>query len=163
MATVIDKQKTYLIGDFARTMGLSQRAVRYYEEIGFIKPSRTNGGFRLYSERDIQLISMVRRFKELGMSLEEIRSFLSSSSDGMSQESMIGLKAALLARRMEFEAKINKCREGIEQLEQALEFLTQCASCGAQSDANSCNTCMKNHGVDASPLINPPLENGTAR
>lgn len=58
----------------ART-GLTKRTLRYYEEIGLLAaPSRTEGGYRLYSERDIQELERIKRLKDLlGFSLAEIR------------------------------------------------------------------------------------------
>ena len=58
----------------ART-GLTKRTLRYYEEIGLLPaPTRTEGGYRLYSEREIQELERIKRLKDLlGFSLKEIR------------------------------------------------------------------------------------------
>jgi len=58
----------------ART-GLTKRTLRYYEEIGLLAPpTRTEGGYRLYSEADIHHLERIKRLKELlGFSLAEIR------------------------------------------------------------------------------------------
>lgn len=65
------------IGEVAATVGLSLRTVRYYEEIGLVVPSaRTDGGFRLYSESDVQRLITVKRMKPLGLSLEEMADLL---------------------------------------------------------------------------------------
>ncbi|HLZ21474.1 MAG TPA: MerR family transcriptional regulator [Ktedonobacterales bacterium] len=58
----------------ART-GLTKRTLRYYEEIGLLAaPSRTEGGYRLYSAHDIQELERIKRLKKLlGFSLAEIR------------------------------------------------------------------------------------------
>ena len=58
----------------ART-GLTKRTLRYYEEIGLLPaPTRTEGGYRLYSEADVQQLLRIKRLKELlGFSLAEIR------------------------------------------------------------------------------------------
>lgn len=58
----------------ART-GLTKRTLRYYEEIGLLAPpTRTEGGYRLYSQDDIQHLERIKRLKELlGFSLAEIR------------------------------------------------------------------------------------------
>jgi MerR family transcriptional regulator, copper efflux regulator len=65
------------IGEVAVRVGLSLRTVRYYEEVGLAAPSaRSEGGFRLYSEDDVQRLLVVRRMKPLGLSLEEMRELL---------------------------------------------------------------------------------------
>jgi DNA-binding transcriptional MerR regulator len=58
----------------ART-GLTKRTLRYYEEIGLLAPpTRTEGGYRLYSHDDIQHLERIKRLRDLlGFSLSEIR------------------------------------------------------------------------------------------
>lgn len=61
------------IGDVAERVGLSLRTVRYYEEVGLFSPSaRTEGGFRLYSEADIERLLALKRMKALGLTLDEM-------------------------------------------------------------------------------------------
>lgn len=65
------------IGEVADRTGLSLRTIRYYEEIGLVIPSsRTQGGFRLYTEPDVARLNLVKRMKPLGFSLEEMRDLL---------------------------------------------------------------------------------------
>jgi MerR family transcriptional regulator, copper efflux regulator len=70
-------QRTYQIGDVTERVGLSLRTVRYYEEVGLVVPSdRTAGGFRLYTEEDIERLIMAKELKPLGFSLDEVRTVL---------------------------------------------------------------------------------------
>lgn len=65
------------IGEVAERTGLSLRTIRYYGEVGVVTPSgRTSGGFRLYSEADIERLELVKRMKSLDFSLEEMRTLL---------------------------------------------------------------------------------------
>jgi MerR family transcriptional regulator, repressor of the yfmOP operon len=63
------------IGDVAELTGLTQRTIRYYEEVGLLTPpTRTEGDFRLYSRRDVARLAEIVRLKNLlGFSLGEIR------------------------------------------------------------------------------------------
>jgi MerR family copper efflux transcriptional regulator len=62
------------IGEVAENVGLSLRTVRYYEEVGLVTPaSRSEGGFRLYSDADVERLRLLKRMKPLGLSLEEMR------------------------------------------------------------------------------------------
>jgi DNA-binding transcriptional MerR regulator len=63
------------IGEVAEKTGLTQRTLRYYEEVGLLAPpSRLAGGFRLYSPDDVARVEQVRQLKQvLGFSLAEIR------------------------------------------------------------------------------------------
>lgn len=69
-------EETYLrIGEVAELTGLTQRTIRYYEELGLLPPpTRTHGDFRLFSAGDIsRLAEIVRLKKLLGFSLSEIK------------------------------------------------------------------------------------------
>lgn len=63
------------IGEVAERTGVTQRTLRFYEERGLLKPpSRMEGGFRLYSEDDVQRVEQIRRLQNLlGLSLAEIK------------------------------------------------------------------------------------------
>jgi DNA-binding transcriptional MerR regulator len=65
------------IGEVADRTGLSLRTIRYYEEVGLVVPSaRSQGGFRLYTEPDVDRLHVVKRMKPLGFQLEEMRELL---------------------------------------------------------------------------------------
>ncbi|SDB79742.1 DNA-binding transcriptional regulator, MerR family [Raineyella antarctica] len=65
------------IGVVAERTGLSLRTLRHYDEIGLVHPTgRTDGGFRLYSEADVERLLLIRRMKPLGFSLQEMQDLL---------------------------------------------------------------------------------------
>ncbi|MCL9760581.1 MerR family transcriptional regulator [Frankia sp. AiPa1] len=68
------------IGQAAQELGVSIRALRYYQEMGLITPSgRTSGGNRLYAEQDLDRVRRIRELQTLlGFNLDEIRVILSS-------------------------------------------------------------------------------------
>ncbi len=71
-----DRTGAYLqIGEVAERTGVTQRTLRFYEEKGLLTPpSRMEGGFRLYSETDIQRVEQIRQLQKLlGLSLAEIK------------------------------------------------------------------------------------------
>jgi DNA-binding transcriptional MerR regulator len=75
---VIDEH--YQIGEVADTVGLSLRTIRYYEEIGLVPPSgRTEGGFRLYTDSDVDRLRLVKALKPVGMSLETMGDLLEAA------------------------------------------------------------------------------------
>jgi DNA-binding transcriptional MerR regulator len=61
----------YLISDLVEEFGISQRSIRYYEELGLIHPRRTAGNHRIYTKRDRARIKMILRGKHLGFSLQD--------------------------------------------------------------------------------------------
>lgn len=63
------------IGEVAERTGVTQRTLRFYEEKGLLKPpTRMDGGFRLYSEDDVQRVEQIKRLQKLlGFTLAEIK------------------------------------------------------------------------------------------
>lgn len=65
------------IGEVAEAVSLSLRTIRHYEEVGLVAPSgRSAGGFRLYTDDDVDRLRMVKQMKPLDFSLEETRELL---------------------------------------------------------------------------------------
>jgi DNA-binding transcriptional MerR regulator len=68
---------TMHIGELADRSQMSLRTIRHYDEVGLLKPSgRTEGGFRLYTERDFARLLVIRRMKPLGFTLEAMAELL---------------------------------------------------------------------------------------
>ena len=65
------------IGDIAKKIGLTPDAIRFYERNALLpRPPRTQGGFRQYSDSDVETLAFIRRVQGLGFKLSEIRTLL---------------------------------------------------------------------------------------
>lgn len=65
------------IGAAADASGVSAKMIRHYEEIGLIPPAaRTDGGYRLYNERDVHLLRFIRQSRVLGFSMKQIAALI---------------------------------------------------------------------------------------
>jgi MerR family mercuric resistance operon transcriptional regulator len=70
------------IGELARRTGCNIETIRFYEKTGVLAhPVRTEGGFRLYGAEDVRRLSFIRRARELGFSLDEVRAMLRLSDE----------------------------------------------------------------------------------
>lgn len=70
------------VGVVAERLGLSVRTLHHWEEKGLVTPShRSSGGFRLYTEDDIERLLLIRRMKPLEFSLEEMRQLLDAFAE----------------------------------------------------------------------------------
>lgn len=68
------------IGELARASGVHLETIRYYERIGLMPhPARTSGGHRAYDDQHLQRLRFIRRARELGFTLDQIRELLSLS------------------------------------------------------------------------------------
>ena len=67
----------YSISMLSKLAGVSARALHYYDEIGLLKPSRSDGnGYRVYGRKEVDLLQQILFFRELGISLAEIKKVL---------------------------------------------------------------------------------------
>ncbi|QSB47730.1 Hg(II)-responsive transcriptional regulator [Parageobacillus toebii] len=67
----------YRIGELADKCNVNKETIRYYERKGLIKEtSRTDSGYRMYSEETVKRIGFIKRMQELGFSLSEIHKLL---------------------------------------------------------------------------------------
>lgn len=74
---------TIPIGELSRRSKVHIETIRYYERCGVLQsPPRTNGGHRVYDEEHLKRLNFVRRSRELGFSLDEVRQMLRLVSRG---------------------------------------------------------------------------------
>ncbi|GAB4432568.1 MAG: MerR family transcriptional regulator [bacterium] len=68
------ENNSYSIGEIAQLAGLTQRTIRYYEEIGLLNSvKRLEGGKRIYTDEDLRRLKFIKRLKILGLSLTEMK------------------------------------------------------------------------------------------
>ena len=121
------------IGDAATRSGNSVPTVRYYEEVGLLRPvSRSAKGRRLYGWPDLSRLTFIRRSRDLGLSIAEIKTMLDVSdgrSDcGEAREVILTHLAAVQRRRTELAA-----------LEASLQAMAD--RCGAECAGGPSTSC----------------------
>jgi DNA-binding transcriptional MerR regulator len=63
----------YRIGELAARVGLTERTIRYYEELGLLESvKRLDGGVRVYTDDDVRRLRYIHKLKTLGLSLQEM-------------------------------------------------------------------------------------------
>jgi MerR family mercuric resistance operon transcriptional regulator len=71
------------IGELSRVTGVHIETIRYYEKIKMLPaPGRTTGGHRVYGPQEVRLLGFIRRSRELGFTLDEIRALLDLGGPG---------------------------------------------------------------------------------
>ena len=77
------KVKDLLIGEISRRTGVNIETIRYYERIEMMpKPKRSEGSQRLYDEPQLNRLDFIKRSRELGFSLKEVRTLLTLIESG---------------------------------------------------------------------------------
>ena len=125
---------TLHIGEVADRVGLSLRTVHYYEEQGLFEPAgRTDGGFRLYTEEQVDRLLFIKQMKPLGFSVEEMGELLGARDD-LCHSHVKRRKAAEDQLAVFARDAAERCEKLREQLASAEEFARQLAR-HAPSDA----------------------------
>lgn len=109
------------IGAVARATGVSAKMIRHYESIGLIPAAdRRDSNYRDYSRHDVHRLGFIRRARDLGFSIEEIRTLLRLWSDR--KRSSRDVKALTLRHIEELDAKIAL----LDEMRTTLAHLTHC-------------------------------------
>lgn len=113
------------IGEVAARTELSLRSLRHWEDVGLVVPSgRSEGGFRLYVEEDVEKILFVRRMKPLGFSLDEMKAVMADLESSRDPASPAEARAAARQHLAEVESDARERRARLErQVAMADEFL----------------------------------------
>lgn len=118
------------IGEVATRTELSIRTVRHYDDIGLVTPSaRSTGGFRLYTEADVDRLLVIRRMKPLGFTLAEMKELLAAIDvlDGGSATAEQRAAAVECLRHYR-----TKTAEGADRLRKQLAYAEEFADLLAQ-------------------------------
>lgn len=104
------------VGELARRAGLTVRTLHHYDEIGLLKPSgRSESGYRLYSQADVQRLHAIQTLRHLGLALADIAGLL--GGDGMDPERIIAQQMRALdqqiAQATELRARLGLLRDGL--------------------------------------------------
>ncbi|GIP29055.1 hypothetical protein J23TS9_41850 [Paenibacillus sp. J23TS9] len=111
------------VGDLAKLTGLTVRTLRYYDQIGLLSPSgQTESGHRLYSESNLSRLHQILSLKELGLSLEEIKSALSDGQ--ISPLEIVGLQINQIQEQMKLQQKLLEQLRHVSKLMQGQAELT---------------------------------------
>ncbi|WP_404357742.1 MerR family transcriptional regulator [Cytobacillus firmus] len=69
----------YTVQKLAQLAGVSSRTLRYYDEIGILKPARTNSsGYRIYGQKEVDRLQQILFYRELGISLDQIKEIITA-------------------------------------------------------------------------------------
>jgi MerR family copper efflux transcriptional regulator len=113
------------IGEVAARTELSLRSLRHWEEVGLLQPSgRTDGGFRLYTEADVEKVLVIRRMKPLGFSLDQMKAVMRDIEALDDPATDAGERDAVRQRLDEIRQDATERRRAlVRQLEMADEFI----------------------------------------
>jgi MerR family transcriptional regulator, copper efflux regulator len=157
-----DDKKLLKVGDLAKAVSKTVRAIHLYEELGLLVPvSRSTGGYRLYTEDAVSRVNWIVRLQDLGLSLGAIQSLLREWEQAPNGSTGMKVVQAM------FEQKLRETREAIEKmqtlakdLQASLDYLASCNTCEPSHVQSECKGCGHHGHV---PSEAPQLVAGLAR
>lgn len=110
----------YSIGEFSKLTNLGIHTLRYYEQEKLIVPERNFGNRRRYSEKDIAWIDFIKRLKDTGMPIKEIKRYAELRALG--ETTLNARMAMLIQHRKSLNEQIQLLQEHKEKLDEKIEF-----------------------------------------
>ena len=109
------------IGQAAEAAGVNAKMIRYYESIGLISAaSRTDAGYRQYGDKDIRTLRFIKRSRDLGFSIERIKTLLSLWQDRGRKSSDVKKLAG------QYIAELDRDIEKLQSIRDQLSHLADC-------------------------------------
>jgi MerR family transcriptional regulator, copper efflux regulator len=102
------------IGDVAKRTGLRAKTIRYYEDIGLVKPLRDTNDYRVFRETDLHKLTFLSRARALGFTIDDCRKLLALYED--TGRASAEVKVLTEKHLLEIEAKLKDLRAMHETL-----------------------------------------------
>jgi DNA-binding transcriptional MerR regulator/effector-binding domain-containing protein len=105
------------IGDFAKMTHLSVKALRHYHDVGVLEPAQVDqwSGYRFYDPDQVAIAQVIRRFRELGMPLDEVRAVLQAPDVGSRNEVIVAHLERMESQLAQTQAVVASLRSLLER------------------------------------------------
>lgn len=143
------------IGELATKTGKTVRALHLYEELGLLRPARTDGGFRLYGPDELARVYWIGKLQDMGFKLQQIQGLLEAvEQSNRAPEAMAEIRDT-------FRSKLEATREQLRRLTQlerdladSLTYLEACRGCTETAPASAaCGTCVADRHTVPQPNL----------
>ncbi len=143
--------KLLRVGELAKAVGKTVRAMHLYEELGLLEPaSRSDGGFRLYGLDAIDRIHWIVKLQAIGFTLPEIQGFVADFRDaGSGRQATDRVRSVFSDKLAQTRAQMTQLQVIENDLHEAIEYLDSCQTCSDYTP-NECGVCDHHGHVPAS-------------
>jgi DNA-binding transcriptional MerR regulator len=157
-----DDPKMLRVGELAKAVGKTVRAMHLYEELGLLEPrARSDGGFRMYGPEAIDRIHWIVKLQAIGFTLAEIQGFVGDfQGAGSGREATARVRALFTEKQAQIREQIMQLQVIENDLSEALAYLDSCQTCSDDYAPAACGDC-DHHGHQKGEA--PPLFAGLSR
>jgi len=157
-----DDPKMMRVGELAKAVGKTVRAMHLYEELGLLEPrTRSDGGFRMYGPEAIDRIHWIVKLQAIGFTLAEIQGFVGDfQGAGSGREATARVRALFVEKQSQIREQIIQLQVIENDLSEALAYLDSCQTCSDDYAPTACGEC-DHHGHQKGEA--PPLFAGLSR
>ena len=154
--------KLMRVGELAKAVGKTVRAMHLYEELGLLEPrARSDGGFRLYGPEAIDRIHWIVKLQAIGFTLAEIQGFVKDFVHaGSGREATARVRALFTEKQAQIREQITQLQVIENDVSEALSYLDSCQTCTDDYAPTACGEC-DHHGHHKGEA--PPLFAGLSR
>jgi len=150
-------EKLMRVGELAKAVGKTVRAMHLYEELGLLEPrARSEGGFRLYGPEAVDRIHWIVKLQAIGFTLAEIQGFVRDfQASGSAPEASARVRAMFLEKQSQIREQITQLQVIENDLSEALSYLDSCQTCSSDYAPTECGACdhQGHHKGEAPPLF----------
>lgn len=156
-----DEAKLLRVGELAKAVAKTVRAMHLYEELGLLEPrARSEGGFRLYGPEAVDRIHWIVKLQAIGFTLAEIQGFVKDfQGAGSAREATERVRALFTEKQSQIREQITQLQVIENDLSEALAYLDSCQTC-TDDAPTACGDC-DHHGHHRGEA--PPLFAGLSR
>jgi len=131
------------VGDIARAVGKTVRAIHHYENVGLLKPhARSKGRYRLYDQAAVTRVRWIGKLHDLGLSLAQIQEIVALwESAPSAPEAMARIRAIYLQKLEETRAQIARLSSLERELVASIDYLDTCDTCDPDELVKACTNC----------------------
>jgi MerR family copper efflux transcriptional regulator len=152
-----NKDKLMRVGELAKAVGKTVRAMHLYEELGLLEPrARSEGGFRQYGPEAIDRIHWIVKLQAIGFTLAEIQGFVKDFQHaGSAPEATARVRAMFTEKQQQIREQITQLQVIENDLTEAVAYLDSCQTCSSDYAPTDCGDCDHHghHRGDAPPLF----------
>ena len=130
------------VGDLAQETNKSVRAIRFYEEMGLLRPSgRSKGQFRLFDSDAVARVRWISKLQELGMSLNDIRAVLDEWSTMSAPGAMGRIREVYRKHLDDARCQLERLANLERELTASIAYLESCGACDPGRLVSACLEC----------------------